>query len=147
MSDNSGFCQVACRPEGGDFKVLGGAARRMVRVGRRFAGEGKRWGRGDGCRSIGVMGHGVVRLTSGEIRVFTRWAALVEFPVCVQAGRDGLCWDRRPRRRLDRWRSRGKVQAFEDLTGDGGVFDGGDQAQRRAAAGASQRIYFEDALE
>ena len=70
--------------------MLGGAVRRMALVGGRFAGEGRRWGRGDDWRSIGAMGRRVVRLTSGEIRVFTRWAALVEFPVCVPVGRDGF---------------------------------------------------------
>ena len=81
------------------------------------------------------------------MRVFLGWATLVEFPVCVPVGRDGFWRDRQPRRRLDRWRPRGELQAFEDPAGDGGVFDGGDQAQRRAAAGTSQGIYFEDALE
>jgi hypothetical protein len=87
-----------------------------------------------------------VRLASGEIRAFTGWAALVEFPVCVSVGRDGFRWDRRPRRRLDRWRSRWELQAFEDPAGDGWVFDGGDQAQGRAAAGTTQGVYLEDAL-
>ena len=109
----------------------------------RFAGEGRRWGHGDGWRPIGVIGHWVVWMASVEICVVLGWAALVEFPVCVQVGRDGIGWGCRPRRRLDRWRSRGKVQAFEDLAGDGGVFDGGDQAQRRAAARAEQGVDFE----
>ena len=78
------------RPRGDDFKVPGGAARRIALVGGRFAGEGTRWGRGDGCQPIEVIGHGTVWMASGEIRVFTGWAALVEFPVCVPVGRDGF---------------------------------------------------------
>ncbi len=68
----------------------GDAVRRMALVGGRFAGEGRRWGRGDGCRSIGVIGHRAVWLVSGEIRVFSGWATLVEFPVCAPVGRDGF---------------------------------------------------------
>ena len=83
----------------------------------------------------------------GEIRVFTGWAALVEFPVCIPVGRDGFQWDSRSRRGLDRWCSRGELQTFEDPARDGGVFDGGDQAQGRIAAGATQGIDFEHALE
>jgi hypothetical protein len=49
--------QGRIRPRGDDFKVPGGAARRIALVGGRFAGEGTRWGRGDGCRPIGVIGH------------------------------------------------------------------------------------------
>ena len=127
--------------------MRGGAVRRMALVGGGLRVREGCWGRGDGCRSIGVIGHWTVRLVSGEIRAFTGWAALVEFPVCVPAGYDGFGWDRCPRRRLDRWRSRGEIQAFEDPAGDGGVFDGGDQAQRRAATGAAQGVDFEDALE
>ena len=127
----------------------GGAVRRIVLVGGWFAGEGRRWGCGGGCRSIGVIGHWTVRLISGEIRVFTGWAALVEFRVCVPVGheRDGFGWDRRLRRGLDRRRSRGEFQAFEDPPGDVGVFGGGDQAQGRAAAGATKGVDIEDALE
>ena len=58
-----------------------------------------------------------------QMRVLTGWATLVEFPVCVLVGRDGFWRDRHPRRRLDRWRSRGELQAFKDPAGDGGVFD------------------------
>ena len=121
----------------------GGAVRRMALVGGRCAGKRRRWGRGDGWRSIGVRGHRTVWLASGEIRVLLGWAALVEFPVCAPVGRDGFWWDRRPRRGLYRWRSRGELQAFEDPAGDGWVFDGGDQAQRRAAAGTTQGVDFE----
>jgi hypothetical protein len=127
--------------------VPGGAVLRIALVGGRFAGEGRLLGAWDGWRSIGMIGHRVVWMASGEIRVVLGWAALVEFPVCAPVGRDGIWWDRRPRRGLDRWRSRGELQAFEDPAGDGGVFDGGDQAQRRAAAGAEQGIDFEDSLE
>ncbi len=105
------------------------------------------WGRGGGCRSIGVIRHRAVWMASGEIQVFMDWAARVEFPVCAPVGRGGFWRDCSPRRRLGRWRSRGELQAFEDLAGDGGVFDGGDQVQGRAAAGATQGVDFEDALE
>jgi hypothetical protein len=119
MPDNSKVCQVVRQPVrsegGGDFKVPGDAVRRMALVGGRFAGEGRRWGRGGGCRSIGVIGHRAVWLVSGGIRVFLDWAAQIEFPVCVPVGRDGFWWDRRPPRRLDRWRSCGELQAFERL--------------------------------
>ena len=125
----------------------GGAVCRIALVEGRFAGEGSHWGRGGGCRSIGVIRHRAVWMASGETRVFLGWAALVEFPVCAPVGRDGFWWDHRPRRRLDRWRSRGEFQAFEDPPGDVGVFDGGDQAQGRVAAGAEQGVDIEDALE
>ena len=80
----------ASDPSRDDFKVPGGPVRRIALVGGRSAGEGGRWGRGDGCRSIGVIGHRVVWLTSGEIRVFSGGSTLVEFPAFVPVGRDGI---------------------------------------------------------
>jgi hypothetical protein len=44
-------------PRGDDFKVPCGAVLRIVLVGGRFAGEGRRWGCGGGGRPIGVIGH------------------------------------------------------------------------------------------
>ena len=108
MSDNPEFCQVASQPEGGTIS----RCRALRFVGLRwlgwFADEGRRWGRGEGCRSIGGIGHWVVWLASRQMRVFTGWATLVESPVCVPVGRDGFWWDRRLSGRYRRMTTRGK---------------------------------------
>ncbi len=41
----------------------------------------------------------------------------------------------------------GESEAFEDLSGDGGIFDGRNQSERGSAAGATKRVHLEHALE
>jgi len=45
-----------------------------------------------------------------------------------------------------RLRSSRELQALEDAPGDVRVFDGGDEAHRPAATGASKRVDLEDPL-
>lgn len=87
MSDDAGFCQIASQARGETISRCRALRFVGLRWLGRFADEVRRWGRGEGFRSIEEIGHWVVWLASRQMRVFLGWATLVEFPVCVPVGR------------------------------------------------------------
>jgi len=132
------------RREGPQRALSRGAPAATERTSRfRGRGDPRDRGRRGPTTPLGVAAQRAKRGLDGAVFVGGR---LIELPGRRSARQIVVAPGRRGRRGNEGRRTGRQVEAREDLAGDVGVLDGGDEPHARSAARAAKRVHLEDAL-